>query len=312
MKIAAYTVGDIKVASARLRSFYLFHSASNYGFEVFRDLSIWQSIDCKYLHLQGCYTPRFVLHAIIFRLLGKRVFFDVNDMPTRKRHFIFFVIMTKIANIVLVALETTKNYLTKYVDFSKIFVFPTVIDVNPNKINKLFFVRNENSRGIFWIGHPGNLISIEEFMNIIRFRHEYRLIVCTKLTEIKSYIKKYPWVTFIDWNVDSALDCKLDIGYCILNHAGCSQALLRGDSKMILAIAVGLIPIVSRTPAYENLAKVLDAERLIFNELAEVFVIIEKLDKMWKRDFFDRCKSYILSNHTSDHVFSLFASKFLC
>lgn len=311
MKIAAYTVGDINVASSRLRSFYLFYFSSNHGVNVLRGLTIWQSLQCEYLHLQSCYVPRYVLQAVLFRLLGRRVFFDVCDIPTRKIHFAFLVLTAMIANTVTVPLDTTRTYLSKYVAARKIVVISDVIDVAPNKVGKLAFVRNVGSKGIFWTGHPGNLDSIEEFIKIIRFHEEYKLIVLTRLSEIGRFIQSYPWVTFLDWSLDSAFDCKIDIGYALLNHAADSAALYKCENKMVLSIALGLIPIVSRTPAYEALAKQLGADRLVFDDLAEVLNVIENMDPRWATEFLSRAKSYVFAHYSSDHVFLVFLSKCL-
>lgn len=307
MKISAYTVGDINLASSRLRSFYLFYSSERYGVNVIQDLNIWQSIKCDYLHLQSCYKPKYIAQAILFRLLGKNVIFDVSDIPSRKIHFIFFLLAAIIANSVTVPVEHTRVFLGRYLNIRKINVISDVLDVHPNKIKDLNFIRNKESKGIFWTGHPGNLESIESFIQAERLREDYQLVVITKLNEIKHYKDSYPWVKFLEWNLDSVLDCNVDMGYALLNHT----IDFKSENKMVLSIALGLIPIVSRTPAYMALAKELEADRLVFDNLSQVFDIIKNLDAVWVNDFKLRAKAYVLERYSSAAVFSFFSSKCL-
>lgn len=144
MKISAYTVGNYSVASSRLRSFYMFYSSKNYGVNVARNLNLWQSVQCNYLHLQSCYKPKYLIQAIIFRLLNKRVIFDVSDIPKNKIHLVFFLAVAKTANSVTVPLETTRLFLGRYLNINKIHVIPDVIDIYPEKLNQLNFLRQEH------------------------------------------------------------------------------------------------------------------------------------------------------------------------
>jgi hypothetical protein len=311
MKISAYTVGNYSVASSRLRSFYMFYSSKNYGVNVARNLNLWQSVQCNYLHLQSCYKPKYLIQAIIFRLLNKRVIFDVSDIPKNKIHLVFFLAVAKTANSVTVPLETTRLFLGRYLNINKIHVIPDVIDIYPEKLNQLNFLRQEHSKTFFWTGHPGNLNSIESFIQDDRLREQYQLIVITKLIDIQEFIGSYPWVIFLEWDVDSILDCKIEMSYALLNHSFDEASQFKCENKMVLSIAIGLIPIVSRTPAYETLAKKLNADCLVFDNLLEVFDIVESLDPVWINNFRLRAKAYVLEYYSNENVFSIFSSKCL-
>ena len=82
IKVAAYTNGGIEVASCRLRSFYLFKKAEEFGLEILRNLSFTESLSCNCLHLQKIYTPQFILQALLFRILRRKVIFDIDDHPS--------------------------------------------------------------------------------------------------------------------------------------------------------------------------------------------------------------------------------------
>ncbi|CAN6134409.1 GT4_WbuB-like domain containing protein [Methylophilaceae bacterium] len=311
MKISAYTVGDITVASSRLRSFYMFYASEKFGVKVFRNLKLWQSINCNYLHLQSCYKPKYLFQAIFFRLLLKKIVFDVSDIPKNKIHFIFFWGVAKVANSVTVPLETTRLFLGQYLNVNKIHVIPDVIDVCPEKLKQLNCLHRRPSKTFFWTGHPGNLDSIEGFIQDKRLREQYQLIVITKLNDIQKFIDNYPWVTFLEWDVDSVLNCEVEMCYALLNHSFDEASQFKCENKMVLSIAIGLIPIVSRTPAYEALAKKLNADCLIFDNLSDVFDIVESLDLVWINNFKLRAKSFVLEYYSNENIFSIFTSKCL-
>jgi hypothetical protein len=289
----------------------MFYSSKNYGVNVARNLNLWQSVQCNYLHLQSCYKPKYLIQAIIFRLLNKRVIFDVSDIPKNKIHLVFFLAVAKTANSVTVPLETTRLFLGRYLNINKIHVIPDVIDIYPEKLNQLNFLRQEHSKTFFWTGHPGNLNSIESFIQDDRLREQYQLIVITKLIDIQEFIGSYPWVIFLEWDVDSILDCKIEMSYALLNHSFDEASQFKCENKMVLSIAIGLIPIVSRTPAYETLAKKLNADCLVFDNLLEVFDIVESLDPVWINNFRLRAKAYVLEYYSNENVFSIFSSKCL-
>lgn len=111
--------------------------------------------------------------------------------------------------------------------------------------------------------------------------------------------------------MDSILDCKIEMSYALLNHSFDEASQFKCENKMVLSIAIGLIPIVSRTPAYETLAKKLNADCLVFDNLSEVFDIVESLDPVWINNFRLRAKAYVLEYYSNENVFSIFSSKCL-
>ena len=68
MKLAAFTSGDINMASSRLRSFYLFRSNAWKDHEVVFNPSMLSINNFHWLHIQKMYAPRYVLLAIYARL----------------------------------------------------------------------------------------------------------------------------------------------------------------------------------------------------------------------------------------------------
>ena len=72
---------------------------------------------------------------------------------------------------------------------------------------------------------------------------------------------------------------------------------------MVLAILAGFIPIVSRTPAYERFAKLINAEFLLFDNFEDVVLIAEKLNNQNLEDFFDQSIKIINQHYSRNSVF---------
>ncbi len=91
----------------------------------------------------------------------------------------------------------------------------------------------------------------------------------------------------------------------ILNHSSHldGHAKYKSENKMVTAIASGLIPVVSSSPAYLELAIALDAKRLVFNSLEEVPIILNNLEDEWIKNFSIRAKAYIKDHYSHEIIF---------
>ena len=311
IKVAAYTVGGIEVASCRLRSFYLFKKAEEFGLEILRNLSFTESLSCNCLHLQKIYTPQFILQALLFRILGKKVIFDIDDQPSLFKHKLGFFLLSFISSHITVDTIFRKKFLSQYIHSSKIKVIKDVIDINCD--SEKFFLRRRlsNSGGMLWIGHRDTLPSIEPFFNFLK-GEDRKMFVSTSLLKNDVLINRYPDIKFIDWKIDISFHPDINISFMILNHDKTvdSNAGYKSENKMVTAIASGLIPIVSASPAYQELAIKLDANQIMFNEIKQINRVIDNLEVSWMEDFISRSQEYILENYSNKVLLKHFKSLF--
>ncbi|OHB46087.1 MAG: hypothetical protein A2178_00580 [Planctomycetes bacterium GWC2_49_10] len=313
-KIAAYTSDDINSAGSRLRSFYLFKFSQEYGVTVCRSLGLLESLSCDQLHLQKCYKPKHLAQALLFRILGKQVIFDICDQATRWTHKFAIFMAMKIASAVTTDTDARAAYCRRYVSDRKVSSLPDVLDVDPVKNINLITRANPQSKGILWTGHRGNLDSVNELLRMMEAENDFHMIVITNLQVNDPLHKQYPYIKFIQWTLDCIFDTAIDVGFMVLNHQWMDDpdSVYKSENKMVLSIAAGLIPIVSRTPAYEKLATALGAEQLVFDEFDEVFDIINSLDANWISDFFVRSQKYIIDNYSAENIFLKYKSLTHC
>ncbi len=307
IKILAQTSDDINGASSRLRSFYFFYHAENYGLDIRRKLSLPNILACEMLHLQKCYSPKYLLLSLFYRICGKRVVFDIDDQVEKPSHYFALIFMLKVASHVTTDTVKRLEYLTELsINKSKFFVVPDVLDFAPNvALSKTAPVKRiPTYKGILWFGHRGNLISIKELLDSSEEHLEFPITIATKIYDQDSLILQYKSINFIPWSIDITFNPTLPVRYCLLNHIldESSSALYKSENKMVTAILSGLVPIVSNSPAYAELARQLGAEQLVFQKMDDVFKIIKSLDDKWIEDFLIRANLFVINRYSSNKI----------
>lgn len=314
MKIAAYTIGGIERASSRLRSFYLFSTANQYNVEVIRPTRYLDALsaDIDLVHIQKIVSIKLIPAIVFFRLKGLKVVYDVDDQPGRPNIFLggliflsyFFAAL--FSSYLTVDTEARKQYWKKYLPLKKIIVVNDVADTVESRL-KIFDRSNISFNDtFFWIGYSLNLKSISVFLEYLRSSNKYKLVVSTEEKSIKKLKEKYQFIDFIPWFDGVSYSSEIKAKYMILNHDIDDASLMKSENKMVLAILSGYIPIVSRTPAYEKLAKLLDAEFLLFDQFDDINNIIDNTREMDFKKFFKSSITVLNKYYSKDSVFLSF------
>jgi hypothetical protein len=309
MKIAAYSIGDINRASSRLRSFYLFSSAKNFNLDVIRPVRFRDAFGVDLVHIQKRLSYKILLAVIVYRILCIKVIFDIDDQPGGFKSFLGYLSILMLSTIVTVDTEARKKYWEKYLFFKKILVIKDVADSNQSELKIVLRKILNNNINYFWLGHSSNLPSLNGFIQLINAASESKLIVSIEEGAIGYWNRKYPYIKFLPWFDAVAFDPSIDATFMVLNHKHDKASLLKSDNKMVLALLAGFVPIVSRTPAYEDFAKALGAEFLIFDEIDDIPKIAEKINQISLDDFFIKALNFINLNYSRDAVLSDFIAK---
>lgn len=295
LKIAAYANGGLEVATSRLRSYYLFEEVNPNAIKVFRDLSFISSLSCDCLHIQSLYTPTFLFRALIFRILGKKVFFDIVDKATKAKHKIAIFTMLQIATHVTVSTEIIKLFYEKQVIKKKVYLIEDILDVTPSRKRKFLNRVTNSNKDILWMGHKDNILSIEPLFKVHSQKNTRTFTVISNLRNKDKWEERYPSINFIDWQIDIMYRRDISGSYTILNHDSSYgfDARYKSENKMILALATGLIPFVSKTPSYQKVAEDIEAEELIFQNIEDIYHKIDNLDPRREIEIIKRSRKYI-------------------
>jgi hypothetical protein len=312
MKIAAYTIGDINKASSRLRSFYLFSYANHFGLEVSRPSRFRDGLNADVVHIQKKLNYNVIFAVLIYRLIGIKVIYDIDDQPERGKSFLGYLFILFLSSVITVDNEARKNYWRKFLFFKKIEVINDVADTIDSEIISIRSRELINKNNFFWLGHSSNLPSLFAFIEFCKTNTEqYKLTISIEEEAIESWKKIYPFITFIPWFESVAFENSIDAAFMILNHNFDKASKLKSDNKMVLAILAGFVPIVSRTPAYEKLAKGIDADYLLFDELYQIPQIANHLKKINISDFHKKTVRYVDLNYSRYAVLNDFHNKLL-
>ncbi|CAK0772873.1 conserved hypothetical protein [Gammaproteobacteria bacterium] len=311
MKIAAYSISGIERASSRLRSFYLFSFAKEFGLEVSRPSRYRDALSCDVVHIQKILTYKLIIWMVIFRVFGLRIVFDIDDQPMGRKSFLGYWLALFLSSVITVDTEARRNYWKNYLFFKKIIVINDIADTNDVEL-KIRERRNSlDNHSFFWIGYSCNLQSLDGFVEFVKNSTKYKLIVSTEKEAIATLKNRYPFIKFVPWFDGVAYDDCIEAKFMILNHNLDQSSLLKSENKMVLAMLAGFVPIVSRTPSYEKLAQSLDADFLLFDHIDDVAGIATNLAETDFHAFFERSLDFINLNYSRKAVLSCFNKKVL-
>ena len=169
------------------------------------------------------------------------------------------------------------------------------------------FKENERSV-IIWVG---NLANYDSFKFIVesdtRFEKDEILIItdasspCSvKLNHSNYSVEQWTeeWSDKLTEGVDY---------YMILNHDDptSKDSKYKSENKMVTAICRFIMPVVSDTKAYQELATLLNAEFLIFNDKVKAYDVIEYLRNQklgWRKDFYINSYKYIYKKYNKNFI----------
>jgi len=186
---------------------------------------------------------------------------------------------------------------------------PDVIDVDPNKPFPKINLFNLKYKNIFWLGDQANFISIEQLVLKLEFIKDIKLTVAINPKAVYFFQVQYPWVDFIPWEKDILFSREDFIGsLMVLNHGTDKAAYMKSENKMVLAIVAGLIPLVSSSPAYKELAKKLHASNLVYKDDSHLLFLIRKIhkNKFNLSDFYKKNIVYIRKKYDSEVILKKF------
>ena len=310
MKLAAFTLGDTSKASSRLRSFYLFQDAPRHKIEILRNLSFKAVGSCDAIHLQKVLTYQMLIWLPVWRLNRLKIIYDIDDQPGSLKAKLGFMVAIFFSNFLTVDTDGRRTYWKKLFPWKKIIVVPDVMDKKEGTSIVYPRIYSDSSTNFFWIGHQDNISSIQKFVPKL-YSLNARLILCTNVQTLdKELFKEWP-VDLLQWEEEITFSSHNLGSFMILSHDQDKSALFKSNNKMVLAILSGLIPIVSNTPEYKDLAKLLGLEFLIYNHIDEIESIIRHCSSIdWKKTLQD-CQAQLQQTYSSKAVFQQFLNQIL-
>jgi hypothetical protein len=283
LKVLALTVGDINVGSSRLRS-HLILNVEEF-FRTTRSYNFTYVLFSDVVHIQKIINVRVLLITLIAKILNKKIIFDIDDQASAYSSAIFkykkniiwlgFYFFCKLADIVTVDTNERLKYWSRYIDANKIHVIPDCmelipdIDLNlsPNKFTK---------KNIVWCGNYDNYKSVEDILMDFELSG-FNIEIITSPFGLNKIKEKTKYFNLTKWSQYEIFRADNQLKFTVLNHKCTESDLMKSENKMVTALLAGLIPIVSNTPAYVELAMRLNIPDIIFNEKSDIKKIINNM-----------------------------------
>lgn len=228
------------------------------------------------MHFQKTLLPQFTLVHLICKIFGKKTVYDIDDQPHNAIVAVLMFTNAFLCDVLTVDTNEREKYWASFFSWKKVVVIPDVLDVGELKLLESPSRSRDKSKkaSLVWIGHPLNVSSIESLLQIDH-SDRYALTVITAKEHLIALKMKHPNVSFVPWEKDILFNRDMRFDFMILNHQGGEVAEMKSDNKMALAIAAGIMPIVSDTPSYRRLARNLGYEKFIFGSIEDVIQIVE-------------------------------------
>jgi SAM-dependent methyltransferase len=307
-------------ASSRLRCFGLARELRKLGYSA----TVSNSPDPKsnVLLIQKIVNPNILVQAQSFKERGGLVVYDIDDhgdvaLGSLKADSATFSAFLECVSIVVVDTETRKDTLSqdqRYKNIRHFWVVPDPIDYIED-INELSFsekaVKKNKYKGC-WFGNAPNIVpALPHLLSVCNSAHVASMDVITNQEYIGDIQQKFPGLITSAWKLETFPSILSSMDFCILIHDSSVEGLQKSNNKMLAALAMGVVPFVSRTPAYEATAIEFGLPELIIDSpedildrlLPDKFQYLQR--KLHSPDHIDLLKNFSPANSAEIFINSL-------
>jgi hypothetical protein len=167
--------------------------------------------------------------------------------------------------------------------YKPVYTLPECIDpiVGASQSNGATFPVKQSTR-VLWFGYPESfekgmvsLVPVLKTNVCEKSIDSFELIVGMDRFENRFDIPATPFVN------ENFADQARTFDYCLLSHFSLDLSLnsyIKSPNKLLTSLLIGLIPIASRTPNYENLLRSFGLEKFLYDSPSDLDRILKRLD----------------------------------
>ncbi|ASU37172.1 hypothetical protein hmeg3_01925 [Herbaspirillum sp. meg3] len=299
--IALVPAATINSASSRLRCFGLGRELAGMGYRV--TVGIDPDNPPHVLLVQKIINADALLMAQWVHGNGGVVVYDIDDygpeaLGSLKADEATFSQFMQLVSIVIVDTETRHGVFLKEPGFTHIqehWVIPDPIDYiesSNRETPKAARQPGEKLRAC-WFGNAPNIVPAIPYLQEIAASEEVRDVsVMLNADYVDYFHQNFPQFNTSAWKLETFPSLFSATDFCVLIHATTFEGVQKSNNKMLAALALGVVPFVSRTPAYEATALQMGIPELIVDSPKDV------LDRI-KPGIFDGIVKKMYSTHCS-------------
>jgi hypothetical protein len=296
-------------ASSRIRVYQLQRPFEQFGIPIVFGFSMRS----KVLFIQKRVTLRILFVALVGRLTGKRVVYDVDDLGSALWYWVakpLFRVMLRIANHVTTGTCEQQLFLQKKYRIRACSAIPNAIDYFPDGPHRPTLSGCGYLR-VIWFGYSGNFRMLEPYIDVLTGISSIRLVVVTDATALPGLQQRYPEIEFHAWTLDSIVPVLQSCALACLMHDSRQADQYKGNNRMISAINYGVPAIVSRTPEYERTAGILGVDDAVFSSGEELVCLVEKYrDEGARMAYLNKAQKKCWELYSPNAVATLFRNVF--
>ena len=295
------SAGDINAASSRLRCFFLAEQLSKLGVEVIMNRPAEAA---EILFVQKRISRDALECAARVKSAGGIVIYDIDDfgpaLAWLKNDPNIEHLFLGLCDALLVDTETRLEVFTKDKKYEGVrakYVLPDPIDYIPWRSQTHRPIRGDQSPRGSWFGNAVNLAPAIPYIRELLDRGVVSgFDAITGERQLEQLARQFSEIGYKAWELSSFAETLQEYDFSVLIHDNNLEGVQKSNNKMLAAMALGVLPFVSNTPAYSKTAEEAGLEELVINsphDLVQRINLPNFLIDLQARLMAPRCQAYL-------------------
>jgi hypothetical protein len=301
LHIALFPAATINSASSRLRCFGLGRELAVLGYTV--NVGVDPAKLPHVLLVQKIINPTVLAQAQRVHAHGGVVLYDIDDygpeaLGSLKADKTTFNLFMQLVSVVVVDTQTRLEVFRREPGFSQIaemWLVPDPIDyieASTRGTPKPPKGADEKLRAC-WFGNAPNIVPALPFLRALVVSAQVASVnVMLNAHHVGYFSANFPQFATSAWALNSFPGLFQTMDFCVLIHSTTIEGVQKSNNKMLAALALGVVPFVSRTPAYLETALQMGISELVIDSPQDVLDRIqpEQFKRIVQKINSDRCR----------------------
>ena len=280
LHLAFLPAGTFDTASSRLRCFGLARELGRLGYKTQIGCQSGDRVDV--LFIQKRIDERILALARAVKVAGGRVVYDIDDYgdalawmnvsPETRATFV------SLCDVLCVDTQMRLEVFAKdpiYAGIPQKWVVPDPVDY-VGQAGADIAVKPANrtlKQGLVacWYGYAPNVIPAAPFLETAsKTPGVARVHIISNHESLGKLKIMFPDYHIETWALNTFAGRLRDADFCLLIHDSSLEGVQKSNNKMLASLALGVVPFVSRTPAYESTARDMGLEALIIDQAEDL------------------------------------------
>lgn len=274
LSIGMYPAATVNSASSRLRCYGLGRELAGLGYRV--SIGVDPASLPRVLFVQKVVNPSVLALAQAVHANGGLVIYDIDDygdaaLGGLKGDDATFNQFIRLVSAVVVDTDTRQAVLSREPGFSQvgqIWVVPDPIDYLDSGAGAAPKAPKGPGERLHacWFGNAPNIVPALPYLLAAAGAAQVADVsVITNGNYIEYFNANFPQFLSSAWILETFPEQFRAMDFCVLIHATTLEGVQKSNNKMLAALALGVLPFVSRTPAYTETAEQMNLSELIID-----------------------------------------------